>query len=296
MKLLFLLPSYILALTIAQPGGTCGSQSASGGDAAACPPGQCCSRSGYCGNSIDFCGVGCQVGFGLCQNDIIQGNNQTTNAQPPQQSAANSSPQPTSDSVTSTNANDSRKVPGEQSLGTKFLVAGLILGGLLGFIGVLSSVLYISNKKKMENRKVPEFKGTFKPAEDDEDTFNQSTASISQVAPLQSRRPSPTLVQQSSLAPPPSAVRPTYRQEYSASSVSTNPPPPPKDQFYAHKETYRPIYSSPYPAAPSTVVLSEDAQKILMKRALQQNNGEDVERKETAISTQANYAPSEHGN
>ncbi|KAJ3254087.1 hypothetical protein HK103_007548 [Boothiomyces macroporosus] len=212
------------------------------------------------GNSIDFCGVGCQTGFGLCQNDILSGNNQTS--APPQQSVVNSSPA-TGDSVTTTNSQDTRKVPGEQSLGTKFLVAGLILGGLLAFIGVLSSVLYISNQKRLESKRIAEL-NALKSSDD-----YSHNGSISQVAPLAY---TPGTSASSTIAPPSSAVRPTYRQEY---------PPPPKDYT---PSTVQPVYS------PSSVVLSEDAQKILMKRGM----FAEIERKETEYTSRADYAPSEN--
>ncbi|ORX86804.1 hypothetical protein BCR32DRAFT_324760 [Anaeromyces robustus] len=32
----------------------------------ACPPGQCCSKYGYCGNDSSYCDVGCQPSYGLC--------------------------------------------------------------------------------------------------------------------------------------------------------------------------------------------------------------------------------------
>ncbi|KAL3479299.1 hypothetical protein BJX99DRAFT_255560 [Aspergillus californicus] len=38
--------------------------------------GLCCSGAGYCGNSTDFCGSGCQPNVGYCENDF-DGNQQT---------------------------------------------------------------------------------------------------------------------------------------------------------------------------------------------------------------------------
>jgi len=32
-----------------------------------CPDGQCCSKYGWCGKSNDYCGTGCQTGFGKCK-------------------------------------------------------------------------------------------------------------------------------------------------------------------------------------------------------------------------------------
>jgi peptidoglycan/xylan/chitin deacetylase (PgdA/CDA1 family) len=34
-----------------------------------CPAGQCCSQYGWCDTSVNYCGVGCQSGFGTCQSD-----------------------------------------------------------------------------------------------------------------------------------------------------------------------------------------------------------------------------------
>ncbi|ORX85804.1 glycoside hydrolase/deacetylase, partial [Anaeromyces robustus] len=41
-------------------------------DNTACPIGECCSKHGWCGNSSDYCGEGCQSEFGECN-----GNNET---------------------------------------------------------------------------------------------------------------------------------------------------------------------------------------------------------------------------
>ncbi|KAK3312346.1 hypothetical protein B0H66DRAFT_644576 [Apodospora peruviana] len=47
--------------------GTCGSTGA-GKSGYRCPAtlATCCSASGYCGNTTDHCGTGCQAGFGTC--------------------------------------------------------------------------------------------------------------------------------------------------------------------------------------------------------------------------------------
>ncbi|RPA80616.1 hypothetical protein BJ508DRAFT_126486 [Ascobolus immersus RN42] len=48
------------------PSGRCGPQ----GDGARCDSyglgNECCSASGWCGDSMDHCGIGCQAGFGVC--------------------------------------------------------------------------------------------------------------------------------------------------------------------------------------------------------------------------------------
>ncbi|KAI1807368.1 carbohydrate-binding module family 18 [Daldinia bambusicola] len=44
---------------------TCGNTGA-GEHGYICPTGDCCSQYGYCGNSTDYCGVGCQSAFGTC--------------------------------------------------------------------------------------------------------------------------------------------------------------------------------------------------------------------------------------
>ncbi|KAF7884612.1 uncharacterized protein EAF02_004948 [Botrytis sinoallii] len=43
------------------PDGSCG-----GDSGYTCESPNCCSESGYCGNTSDFCGVGCQPAFGIC--------------------------------------------------------------------------------------------------------------------------------------------------------------------------------------------------------------------------------------
>ncbi|KAG4087054.1 coth protein-domain-containing protein [Neocallimastix lanati (nom. inval.)] len=40
-----------------------------GPDYGVCPKGKCCSRYGYCGNTVAYCGKGCQSEFGECTND-----------------------------------------------------------------------------------------------------------------------------------------------------------------------------------------------------------------------------------
>jgi len=34
-----------------------------------CPDGQCCSKYGWCGQGDTYCGVGCQIDFGLCDKN-----------------------------------------------------------------------------------------------------------------------------------------------------------------------------------------------------------------------------------
>eukprot|EP00834_Sanchytrium_tribonematis_P005380 NODE_322_length_9794_cov_0.486643.p3 type:complete len:449 gc:universal NODE_322_length_9794_cov_0.486643:1953-607(-) len=51
-----------------------------------CGPELCCSSGNYCGLSINFCGSGCQIAFGLCGNvhgicNPINGNNDCPNSQ-----------------------------------------------------------------------------------------------------------------------------------------------------------------------------------------------------------------------
>lgn len=43
--------------------GTCGTL---GNSTLACPSGQCCSQFGFCGNTVSYCGSGCQVTAGTC--------------------------------------------------------------------------------------------------------------------------------------------------------------------------------------------------------------------------------------
>jgi len=47
-------------LPIAEYGGECGA------GIAKCPPGECCSQFGHCGEGAKHCGVGCQSEFGKC--------------------------------------------------------------------------------------------------------------------------------------------------------------------------------------------------------------------------------------
>ncbi|KAI3661874.1 hypothetical protein MP638_005915 [Amoeboaphelidium occidentale] len=54
------------------PDGTCGPQSAGNW---MCRPGSCCSVYGHCGNTIEFCGRGCQASFGNC---LIEGASEST--------------------------------------------------------------------------------------------------------------------------------------------------------------------------------------------------------------------------
>ncbi|KAL2891406.1 Endochitinase 1 [Ceratocystis lukuohia] len=46
------------------PNGSCG-----GKTGFTCTGNNCCSQWGWCGNTADFCGTGCQTGFGLCDSD-----------------------------------------------------------------------------------------------------------------------------------------------------------------------------------------------------------------------------------
>ncbi|KAJ3270824.1 hypothetical protein HDV01_007373 [Terramyces sp. JEL0728] len=233
------------------------------------------------GADIAHCGVGCQSGFGLCQNDVITANQ--TNSPIPVESNVNTDPQSTGSDTSNIDNKPTRDAPGEPSLGTKFLVSALILGGLLAFIGVLSTVLYMSSKKKKDA--VPYFDKEVETYPDND------KPKYSPPPPSSPRRPgqvSPASSPQSL-----SQVSPARTQApsvaYTQNTITSSIPSPPKDDYY--NQDYRP-YS---PSAPSTVVLSEDAQKILLKRALQQKN-DDLDRQETANSTQANYAKSEHGN
>ncbi|KAH6587434.1 hypothetical protein BASA50_011376 [Batrachochytrium salamandrivorans] len=50
------IPTYLLSHN-----GTCGKGTEFG-----CEPGNCCSQYGSCGATSDYCGAGCQSGFGLC--------------------------------------------------------------------------------------------------------------------------------------------------------------------------------------------------------------------------------------
>ncbi|KAJ1660765.1 hypothetical protein IWQ61_000336, partial [Dispira simplex] len=45
-----------------------------------CPPGNCCSRWGYCGSTAEHCGIGCQHG---CDNGPNKSKNTTTDVCPP---------------------------------------------------------------------------------------------------------------------------------------------------------------------------------------------------------------------
>ncbi|MCJ1413341.1 hypothetical protein MMC19_007446 [Ptychographa xylographoides] len=63
---------YKRALT---PDNTCGDIDGGNGKGYFCDPanawgGACCSQHGYCGNSSDYCGIGCQTGFGTCGQAI----------------------------------------------------------------------------------------------------------------------------------------------------------------------------------------------------------------------------------
>lgn len=51
----------LLTPALAQ-GGACGA--AAGG--ASCTNGQCCSQHGFCGDTSDHCGTGCQASYGAC--------------------------------------------------------------------------------------------------------------------------------------------------------------------------------------------------------------------------------------
>ena len=42
--------------------GSCGPKNGN----TSCPPGECCSKYGWCGTSISYCGSGCQSEFGQC--------------------------------------------------------------------------------------------------------------------------------------------------------------------------------------------------------------------------------------
>ncbi|CAG8545724.1 461_t:CDS:2 [Ambispora leptoticha] len=48
-----------------------------------CPSGNCCSQWGWCGTTSDYCGSGCQSGFGKCNNDPST-TSTTTSASPTQ--------------------------------------------------------------------------------------------------------------------------------------------------------------------------------------------------------------------
>ncbi|KAG0336950.1 hypothetical protein BG004_007845 [Podila humilis] len=43
-------------------------QAQCGPNAGSCADGNCCSSSGFCGNTPSHCGSGCQVGFGNCES------------------------------------------------------------------------------------------------------------------------------------------------------------------------------------------------------------------------------------
>ncbi|KLU90999.1 hypothetical protein MAPG_09524 [Magnaporthiopsis poae ATCC 64411] len=49
--------------------GTCGA--GAGKSCQGSPFGECCSRYGYCGNSAEFCGSGCQSAYGLCSTPSL---------------------------------------------------------------------------------------------------------------------------------------------------------------------------------------------------------------------------------
>ncbi|KAI9326095.1 hypothetical protein DFJ73DRAFT_767094 [Zopfochytrium polystomum] len=49
-----------------------------GGNGLSCPPGYCCSVYGYCGQTNDFCGAGCQSNFGQCGNGTTSAGAGTT--------------------------------------------------------------------------------------------------------------------------------------------------------------------------------------------------------------------------
>ncbi|KAH9203658.1 hypothetical protein DL95DRAFT_321005, partial [Leptodontidium sp. 2 PMI_412] len=48
------------------PDGTCGNVSNGNNHGYICKTGQCCSKYGWCGTTIDYCGTGCQLAFGTC--------------------------------------------------------------------------------------------------------------------------------------------------------------------------------------------------------------------------------------
>ncbi|KAF8424849.1 hypothetical protein EV426DRAFT_70847 [Tirmania nivea] len=50
------------------PDGTCGTQEAGAGNGFRCPPAQyqCCSQWGWCGDTAEHCGTGCQSAYGSC--------------------------------------------------------------------------------------------------------------------------------------------------------------------------------------------------------------------------------------
>ncbi|KAI9337720.1 hypothetical protein DFJ73DRAFT_646400 [Zopfochytrium polystomum] len=74
--------------------GSCGD-----GNGLSCYPGFCCSEYGFCGQTDDFCGAGCQSNFGRCGNGTTSDGGTTTT--PPPSPSTDSQPSPTSTSSSS---------------------------------------------------------------------------------------------------------------------------------------------------------------------------------------------------
>lgn len=63
-------PPVTTTITLPPPiaGGSCGTQGGGG----ICITGQCCSESGWCGTTPDYCiSPGCQIGFGTCDAEYV---------------------------------------------------------------------------------------------------------------------------------------------------------------------------------------------------------------------------------
>ncbi|RPA97611.1 glycoside hydrolase/deacetylase [Choiromyces venosus 120613-1] len=63
-------PNTIFSRQSTTPDGTCGIQNSGNGNGYRCPDGteKCCSQWGWCGGTSEYCGTGCQPGYGACDN------------------------------------------------------------------------------------------------------------------------------------------------------------------------------------------------------------------------------------
>ncbi|KAA8572830.1 hypothetical protein MFRU_003g00660 [Monilinia fructicola] len=68
--------AFLSKRAIISPDNTCGNSFAGGNNSYSCDAtknaGGCCSPYGYCGNTTDFCGTGCQTAFGTCNGATVQ--------------------------------------------------------------------------------------------------------------------------------------------------------------------------------------------------------------------------------